>query len=53
MDLAISGDGRIDLHKIGIWLGFKNLDALNLKLGFVDLALCNLGDSNKNSRAQG
>jgi hypothetical protein len=26
---------------------------LDLKLGFVDLALCNLGDSNQNSKAQG
>lgn len=52
MNLAIGGDGRVNLHEIGTLLSFENLNTLDLKLGFVDFALCNLGDSNKDSKAQ-
>jgi hypothetical protein len=47
--MAIGADGGINLHAVGIALSVENPDGLDIELGLIDLALGDLGDSDKNA----
>lgn len=49
VDGAVGGDGGVDLHGVRVGLGVEDVDALDLELGLVHLALGNLGHTNKDA----
>lgn len=53
MNLAVGGDGRVDLHLVTLGFGLEDVDTLNLKLGFVHLVLCDFRDGDKDATESG
>lgn len=53
MDLAIGGDGRVDLHLVIFGFGLEDVDALDLKLGLVHLVLCDFRDGDEDATEYG
>jgi hypothetical protein len=50
VDRAVRLDGGVHLHEVRLGLGIEDVDALNLQLGLVDLALRDLGHADKDSK---
>lgn len=49
VDGAVGGDGGVDLHAVAVRLGLEDVDALDVELSIVDLALGNLGHADKDA----
>lgn len=53
LDGSISLDGGVDLHVVGVALSLENVDALDLKMSRVHLALSNLGHNDEDATSRG
>ena len=49
VDRAVCGDGRVDLHGVGVCPGVEDVDTLDLQLGVVHLVLCDVGHTDEDA----